>query len=113
MKTLEQRIKALEEMMAEIHNIPVISQALPPPDAEKYKHAVEAAVDGDWMPLKLYLKRGGQVYKAETIYPDAAVQRGGSNASSRYRPRAGGRDGGRRSANLPTAATIPSSSPGP
>ena len=77
MKTLEQRMKALEEMIAEIHAVTVMGQAPTPPGAEEYKRAVEAAVDGDMTPLSRYLKRGGQVFKAETIYPDAAMQRGG------------------------------------
>jgi hypothetical protein len=114
MKTIEQRIKALEEMVTEIHAVTVMGQVPAPPDAEKWRRAYDAFLAGDKAPLSLCLKlSGGIVPKAETIYPDAAVQRGGSHAPYRRRPRASDGNGGRRSANLPTAATTPSSSPGP
>jgi len=93
-RTIEQRMKVLEEMIAEIHACVVMGQAAVPGEAE-YRRAIDAAVDGNMKPLSLYLSRGGVVPKAETIYPDAAVQRGRSNAPKR------------RSANLPTAATTP------
>jgi hypothetical protein len=71
-----------------------MGQTPAPPGVEEYKRAMEAwAIDGDRSRIDQYLKRGGKVFKAETVYPDAAVQRGGSNASRR------------RSANLPTDAT--------
>ncbi len=136
MKTIEQRMKAMEEMIIQIHAVMVLGKKPAPPDVEQWRHAYEAFATGDNGPLSLCIKRnGGIIPEPETIYPDAAVQRGGSNAPSRYRPRASGRngasvrtsglqgagcrscasdtDGGRRSANLPTAATTPSSSPGP
>jgi hypothetical protein len=96
MKTIEQRMKAVEEMIAEIHACVVLGKEPAPPDAEKWRRAYDAFLEGDKVPLSLCLKlSGGKVPKAETIYPDAAVQRSGSNARRR------------RSTNLPTAATTP------
>jgi len=110
-RTIEQRIKALEEMVAEIRDVALLGKTPPPPGAEEYKRAIEAMADGRGTAmLSLFLKRGGIAPKAETIWPNAAVQRGGSNAPSRYRLRAGDRAvgaGRRRSANLPTVAIIP------
>lgn len=100
-------MKTLEEMIAEIRDIVLLGKTPAPPGAAEYKRAVEAMADGDIAPLTLYLRRGGVIPKAETIWPTAAVQRGGSNAPRRYRPRAGGRDAGRRSESLPTVATTP------
>lgn len=114
MKSLEQRIRQIEDMITEIHAVVVMGKTPAPPGAEEYKRAIEEMADtGGTALLSLFLKRGGIVPKAETIWPNAAVQRGGSNASSRYRPRAGGRDGGRRSESLPTAAITPVMPPGP
>lgn len=101
MKSIEQRIKTIEEMIAEIHAILVMGKAPAPPGAAEYKRAIEAMAEGNMAPLTLYLRRGGIVPKAETIWPTAAMQRGGSNAHRR------------RPANLPTAATTPVMPPGP
>ena len=107
-------MKIMEEMVAEIRDVVLLGKTPAPPGAEEYKRAIEAMADGRGTALlSLFLKRGGVVPKAETIWPNAAVQRGGSNAPSRYRPRAGGRDGGRRSESLPTAAITPVMPPGP
>jgi len=76
MKSLEQRIRQIEDMITEIHAVVVMGKT----------------------PMTLYLQRGGKVLKAEEVYGPAAVQKGGSNASRHSKP-------GRRSANLPTDAT--------
>jgi len=94
MKSLEQRIRQIEDMIIEIHAVVVMGNTPAPPDAEKWRRAYDAFLEGDKAPLSLCLKlSGGKVPKAETIYPDAAVQRGRS-----YAPK-------RRSANLPTDTT--------
>lgn len=101
MKSLEQRMKALEEMVTEIHAVLVLGKTPAPLDAEQWRSAYNAFLEGDKQPLSLCLKRsGGHVPKTETIWPTAAEQRGGSNA-----PR-------RRSASLPTAATLSGHAPG-
>ena len=107
-RTIEQRIRSLEEMVADIHAVLILGKPPAPLDAEQWRRAYNALLKGDVAPLRLCLERsGGIVPKTETIFPEAAAQRGGSNASRRYRPSASGGDAGRRSANLPTAAIIP------
>lgn len=90
---LEARIRKLEDMIADIHAVLVQGREPSPPGLEEYRGALDAMAEGDMMPLKSYLKRGGIVPKAETLFPDMAVQRG-------------------RKANLPTAIKTGSGSPG-
>lgn len=69
---IERRIQALETMVAEIHA--VLVQGKPPaaPGLSDYRRAIEAMLDGNKKPLDDYLRRGGKIPKAETVYPDIA-----------------------------------------
>ena len=108
-RTLEHRMKALEEMITEIHAVLILGKTPAPLDAEQWRRAFAALLEGDKQPLSLCLKRsGGHVPKTETIFPDAAEQRGGSVMMQGRRfsaPR-------HRSANLPTTATLSGHAPG-
>lgn len=100
MKTLEQRMKALEEMLTEIHAFLFQGKTPDPPGMEEYRLAIEAFASGDRTPLDEYTRKQGKIYPHEEVYPDVPVQRGGSNA-----PR-------RRSANLPTGDVRTGHAPG-
>jgi hypothetical protein len=76
MRGNEQRLRVLEEMVTEIHAVLVMGKTPAPPGAVEYKRALEAMTEGDMAPMTSYLRRGGEVLKAETIYPEAAMQRG-------------------------------------
>ena len=70
-RTIEQRMKTMEEMIAEIHACVVMGRTAVPGEAE-YIRAIEAMQAGDMAPLTLYLRRGGIVPKAETLHIPAA-----------------------------------------
>jgi hypothetical protein len=95
-KELEREVLQMKMMITEMHALLVLGRKPAPPGAEEYKLAIEAMADNaDTTLLSAYLKRGGEVYKTETIWPDAAGQKGRS-----YVPR-------RRSAKLPTTSHTP------
>ena len=114
MGSIEERLRVIEGMVAEIHAALVMGREPPPPGIEEYKRAVEAMVDGDMAPLRIYLQRGGVVPKAGTVFSDAAAQRGGTSRRMHTRiSEAPSLQGGvcngspAGSANLPTAANNP------
>ena len=82
-KTIEQRIAIIEEMIIEIHSVLVMGKTSPPPGLSEYRRAIEALVDGDKKPLADYMRNGGKILSSETVFPNAAVQRGGSGAQRR------------------------------
>jgi hypothetical protein len=116
MKSIEQRLKIIEEIISEIHAVLVLGKAPAAPDAEQWRRALDAFLEGDKEPLSLCLKRnGGIVPKAETIYPEAAEQRGGQTSrrmhtrNSKAPSLQGGVCNGHSAgpASLPTAAITP------
>lgn len=74
MKTLEQRMKTLEEassrqteLLAEIHAF-LTTGRIPEPGRPEYDRAIQALLAGDKGPLDLYLARGGELPEATTPY---------------------------------------------
>ncbi|MDP2815755.1 MAG: hypothetical protein Q8O19_03645 [Rectinemataceae bacterium] len=63
-RTIEQRMKALEEMIAEIHAHIVTGKPTTPGKAE-FDRAMAAAINGNNGPMELYLQRGGQIPEVE------------------------------------------------
>lgn len=67
MKTIEQRMKALEEassrqseLLTEIHAV-LTTGRIPKPTRPEYDRAIRALLAGDKGPLDLYLARGGEL----------------------------------------------------
>lgn len=63
--TFEQRLRRLEEMVAEIHAIVVMGKAEVPPGDLQYKQALKDMLAGDPRTLDLYVRRGGKPMKVE------------------------------------------------
>jgi hypothetical protein len=61
MTSLEKRIKALEDMVSDIHAVLVQGRAPAPPGDDEYYHALMESVSADDPTALLsYLKRGGK-----------------------------------------------------
>lgn len=66
------RIDAIQRQVEEIHAAIASNHKSGIPGIDEYRSALEAMAEGDMAPLKSYLKRGGMVPKAETLFPDMA-----------------------------------------
>lgn len=72
MKTIEERLRAIEEMIAEIHARVVMDSPLDAPGIGDCRRAIEAMVDShDTTLLAEYIRKGGKPFKAEELYPRA------------------------------------------
>ena len=69
------RIDAIQRQVEEIHAVIASNHKSGVPGIDEYRRALEAMAEGDMAPLKSYLKRGGMIPKAETIFPEMAAQR--------------------------------------
>jgi hypothetical protein len=66
------RIDAIQRQVEEIHAVVASSHKSEVPGIDEYRGALDAMAEGDMTPLKSYLKRGGMIPKAETIFPEMA-----------------------------------------
>ena len=64
MKTIEQRIRSLEEMISEIHAKVVLGK-VGKPTRQEFDEAMARMLAGDPDPMDLYLRRGGEIPEAE------------------------------------------------
>lgn len=101
MNALKARIMDLEQQVEELRSIVLYGKPPAPPGVEDYRRAVLAAVeDGNMDKLSMYLRRGGRIPKAETVFPEAAerscrnLKRGAlSVLNGQPQPGAGGVEG--------------------
>ena len=62
-RTLEQRLRRLEEMVSEIHTLFVMGKEEVTPGARQYEQAIKDLLAGDTRTLDLYVRRGGKPMK--------------------------------------------------
>lgn len=99
MKNIEQRLKAMETMIAEIHEFIITVRAAAAPDEAEYWRAIDALVQGNGKPLEEFQRRGGIIPRSTPIATGSHAERPDSPSTARNRHRLG-----EFTANLPPAA---------
>lgn len=86
MKTIEQRMAAIEKMnsemyacIRELHAFILLGKTPPPPGRADYDRAIDALARGNRKPWELYRSRGGEILGEDEDNSGASARRPGQN----------------------------------